>query len=99
MKVSVTAKIIYDDKAGRLNKGQVVDLPAHKAQFYIERGEVEYYETKVIRDRPSMTVGTPLSASPAVQASPSQTSEQSESGVKKRGRKPKALSSQTQVSE
>jgi hypothetical protein len=99
MKVSVTAKVIYDDKAGRLNKGQVVDLPAHKARFYIERGEVEYYETKVIRERPSLTVGTQLSASPAVQASQSQTSEQLESGVKKRGRKPKGLLSPTQASE
>ena len=100
MKVSVTAKVIYDDKFGRLVQNQEVDLPDHKAKFYIERGDVEYYETKVLRDRPYQTVGTQLSASPAVQASPQQTLSESESGVKKRGRKSlKQLLSQTPVSE
>jgi hypothetical protein len=99
MKVSVTAKTIFDDRMGKLTKGQVVDLPDHKAKFYIQRGEVEYYETKVLRERPYPAAGTPLSASPVAQVSPSQTFEQSESGVKRRGRKPKGLSSPTQVSE
>jgi len=89
MKVSVTAKAIYDDKFGRVNRGQVIDLPEHKARFYLERGEVEYYQTKVLRDRPYQAAGTPSSASPAVQVSVAQTSSESESGEKKRGRKPK----------
>lgn len=89
MKVSVTAKAIYDDKFGRVNRGQVIDLPDHKARFYLERGEVEYYQTKVLRDRPYQAAGTPLSASPAVQVSTEQTSNESDSGEKKRGRKPK----------
>ena len=99
MKVAITAKAIYDDKFGRIVKGQTVDLPDHKARFYIERGEAEYYETKVLRDRPLLVAGEPLSASPAAQVSPQQTLSESDSGVKKRGRKPKALSSQTPASE
>jgi len=100
MKVSVTAKAIYDDKLGKLRKGQVVELPANKAQFYLERGEVEFYETKVLRDRPYQAVGTPLSASPAAQALEPQTLSESDSGEKKRGRKSlKALLSQTPVLE
>lgn len=95
MKVSITAKAIYDDKFGRLNKGQTVDLPDHKARFYLERGEVEYYETKVVRDRPYPAAGKPLSASPVAQASQTQTLSESESGEKKRGRRPKASLSQT----
>ena len=90
MKVSVTAKMIFDDKFGRLVKGQEVELPTHKAQFYLERGEVEYYETKVIRERPYQTVGTQQSASPAVEALQMQTLNESENGGKRRGRKPKA---------
>jgi len=89
MKVSVTAKTIYDDKFGRVNRGQVIDLPEHKARFYLERGDVEYYQTKVMRDRPYQAAGTPSSASPAVQVSTPQTSNESDSGEKKRGRKPK----------
>lgn len=98
MKVSVTAKNIFDDKLGKLVKGQTVELPDHKARFYIERGDVEFYETKVMRDRPYQAVGTQLSASQAAQALPTQTLSESESGEKKRGRK-KAWSSQTPVSE
>ena len=96
MKVSVTAKAIYDDKLGRLNKGQVAEMPEHKARFYLERGEVEYYETKVLRDRPYQAAGTPSSASPVAQVSQPQTSSESDSGEKKRGRKPRQLLSQTQ---
>ena len=100
MKVAITAKAIYDDKFGRLNKGQTVDLPDHKARFYIERGEAEYYETKVLRDRPYQAAGTPLSASPAVEASQEQTLSESSSGEKKKGRKSlRALLSQTPASE
>lgn len=100
MKISITAKAVFDDKFGRLNKGQTVDMPDHKARFYIERGEAEYYETKVLRDRPLPAAGAPLSASPVAQALPPQTLSESENGEKKRGRKSlKQLLSQTQVSE
>jgi len=100
MKVAITAKAIFDDKFGRLNKGQTVDLPDHKARFYIERGEAEYYETKVLRDRPLSVAGEPLSASPAAQVSFTQTLSESGVGEKKRGRKSlKQLLSQTPVSE
>lgn len=90
MKVSVTAKIIFDDKFGRLTKGQEIDLPEHKAQFYLERGDVEFYQTKVIRSVPYQAAGTPLSASQVAQVLPEQTLKESENGVKRRGRKPKA---------
>jgi hypothetical protein len=89
VKVSVTAKMIYDDKFGRLVKGQEVELPAHKAQFYLDRGEVEFYETKVLRDRPYPTVGTQQSASLAVEVLQGQTLNESNNGGKRRGRKPK----------
>lgn len=52
MKVSITAKAILDDKLGKLMKDDVVDLPDHKAQFYLERGEVTVYKTKVLHESP-----------------------------------------------
>lgn len=93
MKVSILKKAIFDDKLGRLMHGQVVDLPEHKAQFYITRGEAVNYETKIISDFPSLTVGEtkPLSASPAVLVLPEQTLSESESGVKRRTRTKKEL--------
>lgn len=89
MKVAVTAKAILDDKLGRLSKGQVVEMLEHKAMFYIARGDVERYETKVARDYPYSTAGktVQLSASPAVEASPVQTLSESETGAKRRGRR------------
>lgn len=84
MKVNIL-KSIRHDRLGRLAKGQVVDIMDFQAQFFIERGEAERYETKVIRERPLPVVGSSLSASPAAQALPEQTSEPSASG-KKRGR-------------
>jgi hypothetical protein len=86
MKVAVTAKVIFDDRHGRLNKGAVIDMIDHKAKFFLARGEVELYETKVIRESPSMAVGAPLSASPPAPASQPQTLSESVYGVKKRGR-------------
>lgn len=52
MKVHVLSKIIRDDKLGTLTRGAVVDLPDHKAEFLRRKGEVEYYQTKVIREQP-----------------------------------------------
>jgi len=92
MKISITAKAILDDKLGRLNKGQVVEMIEHKANFYIARGEAELYQTKVAREVPLRDAGTTerLSASPVVQASPTQTLKESITGaMKRRGRKPK----------
>ena len=91
MKISILKKAILDDKLGRLMHGQIVDLPEHKAQFYIARGDAELYETKVFRENPSKAVGEtkPLSASPAVLVLPVQTPTVYEDGAKRRGRKPK----------
>lgn len=93
MKISILKKAILDDKLGRLMHGQVVDLPEHKAQFYVARGDAELYETKVFRENPSKAVGEtkPLSASPAVLVLPEQTSSASETGVKRKGRPRKGL--------
>ena len=58
MKVHVVAKVIHDDKAGTIRRGQIVDLPDQKAEFFRKRGEVELYETKVLRDRPFWAAGS-----------------------------------------
>lgn len=57
MKISIKSKKpLLDDKLGRLLHGDVVDLPEHKARFYLERGEAsECYETKVVVEEPYMT--------------------------------------------
>lgn len=89
MQVSVTANVIFDDRLGRLLKGQVVDMPDHKAKFFMARGDVELYLTKVMRDRPTLAAGSTeqSSAAPVAQALTETTSNESESGVqKKRGR-------------
>jgi hypothetical protein len=93
MKVFILKKAIFDDKLGRLMHGQVVDLPEHKAQFYIARGDAELYETKVFRENPYKAVGEtkPLSASPAVLVLPEQTLSASDSGVKRKARTKKEL--------
>lgn len=93
MKVHVVSnKAIFDDRLGRLNKGDVKDMPDHKANFYLRRGEVELYETKVIRDRPSEGAGKTeqLSASPVAPVSQQTTANESESGVKKTRKKKEA---------
>lgn len=93
MKVAVTTKVIYDDRLGRLPLGSVVEMIDHKARFFLARGEVELYETKVLRESPSLAAGSPLSALPVAQVSLPQTLKQSDDGVKKRGRpKKEALS-------
>ena len=56
MKVSITAKVILDDKLGKLMKDAVVDLPDHKANFYLERGDVVRYQTKVVQEAPEQAV-------------------------------------------
>lgn len=91
MKINVLAKVVLDDRLGRLQKGQVVEVADHKARFYISEGLAEAYETKVMRDHPLSVAGTPLSALPVDQALTEQTLSLSENGEKKKRRKTKAL--------
>lgn len=89
MKISITTrKPIFDDRAGKLSQGDTVEMPDHKAMFYIARGEAVHYETKVRHERPSMAAGAtqPSSASPVAHPSPKTTASESEYGVKKRKR-------------
>lgn len=93
MKVVVTAKrALLDDRLGRLAKGRVLEMPDDRAQWYLSRGEVTRYETKVAHENPSKGAGlTELSsASPVAQASQQTTWIESGPGVKKRGRPRKA---------
>ena len=84
---------IYDDLKGRIVKNQVLDLPDHKARFYIGEKLAVCYQTKVMQDRPCQAVGAmeQLSASPAAQVLPQTIVNESANGVqpKKRGRKKK----------
>lgn len=51
----ISKKAVLDDVLGRLHQGEVYDLPEHKAQFFVERGDAELvngYETKVLNDEP-----------------------------------------------
>lgn len=93
MKITIlTKKQPIDDKLGRLETGKTYDMPDHKAQFYIQRGEAMCYQTKVLQDRPLVGAGTvePSSASPVAPAYATKTLNESADGEqKKRGRKPK----------
>ena len=93
MKVSILKKTLLDDKLGRLMYGDIVDLPEHKARFFLERGDVELYETKVIRENPYKAAGLveQSSVSPVALVLPQQTPSLSEDGAKKRGRPKKDL--------
>lgn len=76
MKIVITSKkSIKDDVKGRLPLGTVIDLPEHKAMFYIERGEAVRYETKLLEDNPLKTDGVEaqLSVSPAAEVSQNKT--------------------------
>ena len=49
MLIKITSKKrVYDDLLGLLASDQEVDLPAHKAQWYINRGEATAIENKAI---------------------------------------------------
>lgn len=101
MKITITAKAVIDDRLGRLTKGTTVELPEHKALFYLKRNEAQMYDTKVIRERPYQAAGReqPSSVSPAAQALLEQTQKQSEGGATRRTRKRAASSSSTQHSD
>lgn len=87
----VTKKPVFDDQHGRLQQGQIIDVPQHKAMFYIQRGEAVCYQTKVLQDRPLADAGTVdvLSALPAVRAYATKTLNELETGEKKKTRKSK----------
>lgn len=94
MKIAmINKKPLLDDKLGRLMNGQVVDLPEHKALFYVSRGEAEHYETKVFRENPYKAAGqvTQPSALPVALVLPEQTLNVSEDGAKKKGRPKKEV--------
>lgn len=101
MKITITAKAVIDDRLGRLTKGTTVELPEHKALFYLKRNEAEMYDTKVIRERPYQAAGRdqPSSVSPAAQALLEQTQKQSEGGATRRTRKRAVSLSSTQHSD
>lgn len=92
MKITITTKkAILDDRLGRLVTGQSYEMPDAKALFYIQRGEAMAYETKVRQDYPLPDAGKveQSSAAPAAPAYATKTLNESETGEKKRGRKPK----------
>lgn len=53
MKIAIKSKRpLLDDKLGRLMHGDIVDMPEHKARFYLERGDAMSYEAKVVVEKP-----------------------------------------------
>lgn len=44
----ISKKRVYDDVAGLLATNQEIDLPEHKANWYISRGEATSIENKAI---------------------------------------------------
>ena len=95
MKITITTKKKpIDDRLGRLEFNNTYDLPDHKALFYIHRGEAMLYETKVNQDFPCVADGLTAqsSALDLGRALPQTTVSESESGAKKKGRKPKQSS-------
>lgn len=89
MKVVVCEKKEIHLMDGPRVAGDVVDLPEKIALRYLERGAVERYETKVVRDTPFPEAGGAAlsSASPAAQASPKKTAKPSVAGDKPKRRK------------
>lgn len=89
MKVVVCDKREIHLMDGPRQAGDVVDLPDRIALRYLERGAVERYETKVIREAPFAEAGEALqsSALPADQASLPTTAKPSGDGDKPKRRK------------
>lgn len=53
MKIAIKSKRpLLDDKLGRLMYGDIVEMPEHKARFYLERGDATSYEAKVVIEQP-----------------------------------------------
>ena len=90
MEIQITTKkSVFDDQHGRLTQGQVVDVPQHKAMFYIQRGDAICYQTKVIQDHPLADAGAMEQSSvlPPAQASLQTIATKLEDGVKKSRKK------------
>jgi len=51
-----TLKTIYHDKLGKVKIGSTIELTDSQANIYLERGAVELYQTKVVRQAPSDSV-------------------------------------------
>lgn len=85
MKVEVL-KTFYHDKLGRVNKGQVVELPEYQAQMFLEKQAVRRYATKVVREVPLEVAGeeTQSSASPVEEVLTKVTSTKSKRGASKK---------------
>jgi hypothetical protein len=68
-------KTMLHDRLGKLKPGRVVDVPDHQAYDWLKRGFAESYQTKVVRAVPLADAGmeAPSSASPAVEASQTET--------------------------
>jgi hypothetical protein len=83
IKVHVLKPILHD-KLGTVKPGKVVELQEAQAKHYLQRGAVEFYETKVIRENPLPDAGTDSqsSASPAAPASTNKTVKKSGTGAK-----------------
>lgn len=64
-------KPLNHPRLGPVRKGQIVDIPEPWASRYLAMRAVERYETKVVRQGPSLAAGLrqPSSASPAAPVS------------------------------
>jgi hypothetical protein len=84
MKVEVLEKFMHD-KLGTLRKGDIVDFPDNQAKAFLQRGAIQPYETKVIRQNPLPDAGAEkqLSASPAAPVLAPKTLTKSKAGKKK----------------
>ena len=82
-KVVIKAEFMLHDRLGRLVSGDVVELPERQAKDMLESGAVEYYQTKVTRDRPYQAVGAQLSASQAALVSQQTIAKKSKRGATK----------------
>jgi hypothetical protein len=87
MRIVIRAKVMFHDRVGRLVRDQVVSVPDQvsekQATEWLRRGFAERFETKQLRDRPSVAAGAVSSASPAVQVSQRTMSNSSGAGAKR----------------
>lgn len=47
---------MFDDRMGRLNKDQIVEMNDEKAEFYVARGYANVYVAKVVDEQPAVEV-------------------------------------------
>lgn len=91
----ITLKEMFHPLKGRIRKGVEVELEDKVASMYVKMCAAEYYETKVVREFPSVGSGEmqPSSASPVAQASQQTIASELDSGAPKRRGRPKKASS------